>query len=221
MTSTARLKQFSPIWHLWRNTNRIGGGIHGVIFRWEAGKIYRSDLLLPEQAALLATHASIEVEAVGEAPSQPRPAGDALTPQAAMDEAEDAAGVTETVEPPAAPFAVAEAASAASVAVRGVPPAALKPSSPLQGLARPWCHQGVNPGSRNTAAAAGGAILTAGASSTKSQARVDVPGKEAPELNIQPKVSAIFKPSPSSAVRPYSGITVSLTYFLRAAALMI
>lgn len=64
MTFLARIKQFSPVWRLWREHARVGGQLQGVLFAWEPGNVYRSNSLTEDQIAALRDHDSVVMEVV-------------------------------------------------------------------------------------------------------------------------------------------------------------
>ena len=70
MNFTARLRQHSAIWQMWRQHNRTGGAVDGILFRWTQGNVYVSGPLNATQVAAAAAHTDIEVVGFEVAPSE-------------------------------------------------------------------------------------------------------------------------------------------------------
>lgn len=74
MTFTARLRRNTAPWHLWQRTGRLGGALHGVMFRHAAPGEYVTGPLDAAQVASLRGLPNVVLEATSvPAPADPLP----------------------------------------------------------------------------------------------------------------------------------------------------
>lgn len=68
MTFTARIKPHSAVWNMWRNSHRISGAIHGVMFSGRnSGSDFFSGILTAEQINALKDHPGVILEVCADA----------------------------------------------------------------------------------------------------------------------------------------------------------
>lgn len=64
MTFIARIRQRSLAWNNWHGAGQPSGSLAGVIFHWEPGNVYRSDILNAEQIAALRDNDNVVFEVI-------------------------------------------------------------------------------------------------------------------------------------------------------------